>query len=807
MVTIFKNIRETSAPFHRDIEFVLNRIKDGKYEDLVKQIRREKDKTKRNELKKGLPAICFSGEFAKRSDDAIIKHSGYICLDFDGYKTKKDMVDFKEILSKDPYVMSAFVSPSGNGLKVIVKIPADPQNHKAYFNALGTHFNTPEFDVACSNVSRVCYESFDKDIYVNLSSELWDKMEEEELKVIDRNEDKPTIPIVNENRIIEALMTWWNKNYGLVEGSRNNNIYILASAFNDYGISQSLAEYVLNQMSNQSFPESEIKTTINSAYGNRGAHGSKYFEDNSAVSKIRSDINEGKSADQIKEKYKDLNVDSDTMNDVIKEIEKDSSVKKFWYKSDRGSISVVHYLFKEFLEQNGFYKFAPHNSDKHMFVRVTNNLVDRTTEIFIKDFVLDYLQKFEDLSIYNYFVDKTRFFKEDFLSMLGTINIHFVNDTKDYSYIYFRNCALKVTANDIKKIDYIDLNGYVWNDQVIDRDFDFCDIVNSDYKTLISNVSGGMEGRIKTLESTIGYLMSGYKDPGFCPAVILNDEVISEDPEGGTGKGLFIRGIGEMKKIQYINGKEFSFDKPFAYQTITTDTQVISFDDVRRGFDFERLFSVITEGITIERKNKDAIRIPFKHSPKVAITTNYAIGGSGNSFERRKWEIEFKQHYSKQYTPVHEFGRRLFDEWSEDDWCSFDNYMISNLQLYLREGLVFSELHNLLIKNFIRKTSYEFAEWSGMLPGGERPDILQYDRKVFKNTIMSEFVQKNPDFGDRGLKKISNTKFYKWLRYYADINPDVLWSDDGRSESGRWIIYSTVKPETDEQEKELTLDF
>ena len=34
-----------------------------------------------------LPAICFSGTFTKRADNAICEHSGYICLDFDKYET------------------------------------------------------------------------------------------------------------------------------------------------------------------------------------------------------------------------------------------------------------------------------------------------------------------------------------------------------------------------------------------------------------------------------------------------------------------------------------------------------------------------------------------------------------------------------------------------------------------------------------------------------------------------------------------------------------------------------------------------
>ena len=67
-ITIFKNIRETDTPFYRPIISILNRIKDGSSKELVKRIRAEKDKSERNELKKQLPAICFSGMFNKRND-------------------------------------------------------------------------------------------------------------------------------------------------------------------------------------------------------------------------------------------------------------------------------------------------------------------------------------------------------------------------------------------------------------------------------------------------------------------------------------------------------------------------------------------------------------------------------------------------------------------------------------------------------------------------------------------------------------------------------------------------------------------
>ena len=118
--------------------------------------------------------------------------------------------------------------------------------------------------------------------------------------------------------------------------------------------------------------------------------------------------------------------------------------------------------------------------------------------------------------------------------------------------------------------------------------------------------------------------------------------------------------------------------KSFPYQLVSADTQILCFDDVKKYFEFERLFSVVTEGLTLEKKNKDAIKIPFKKSPKICITTNYAIRGSGNSFARRKWELELYQHYSNNYTPQDEFGTLFFgDDWNSDEWCEFDNYMIS----------------------------------------------------------------------------------------------------------------------------------
>jgi hypothetical protein len=787
-VTIFKSIKDTATPFFRDANSILQRIKDGSSKDLVKKIRLEKNKNDRNELKKQLPAICFSGMFNKRNDQSLIEHSGLICLDFDGYEKQKALLEDKENLSKNKYVYSVFISPSGNGLKVLVKIPADPENHQNYFNSLDKYFNSMYFDRTSKNLSRVCYESYDPLIFINENSSIWDKIEETEYVEVDKIKDMPTIPITDENKIVDILIKWWEKKYPMEEGQRNQNAYILAMAFNDFGINKSLAGYVLNRYANDSFPLHEIATTIDSAYQNTGKFGTKYYEDEERVTQIRAKVRRGVPKKEIRIQLQDSNLDSDVIESVLTKIEEENSKQTFWMKTDKGVIKIIHIHFKQFLEDSGFYKYCPEGGKNYVFVKVTNNLIDHTSEKEIKDFVLNHLIELDDVSVYNYFADNTRFFKEEFLSMLSTIDIYFIEDTKDSSYLYYKNCAVKITKDKVISIDYLDLGGYVWKDHVIDRNFVMCSVTNACYyRRFISNVCGGDADRIESMESTIGFLLHGYKNLSYCPAVILNDEVISDNPEGGTGKGLFMNALSQMKKVVTIDGKSFTFERSFAYQLVSADTQVLVFDDVKKHFDFERLFSVVTEGLTLEKKNKDAIKIPFSKSPKIAITTNYAIKGAGNSFARRKWELELHQYYSKSFTPLDEFGKLMFGDWNDDDWCEFDNYMVNALKGYLNSGLVKSKFVNLKIRQLSAETCHDFIEWCGLIENTETNSLLRPNQRIRMNDLYNDFIDVYPDYGPRSKMTVSRQRFSKWVVAYSVFKTGLV-PEEGRDMVGKWMI-------------------
>jgi len=792
-VTIFKNIKETETPFHREIGLVIKRIKDGATKDLVKQIRKTKDKTERNELKKLLPAVCFSGVFNKRKDQAIQEHSGFICLDFDGYEKRKVLSEHKEKLSKDPYVYCVFVSPSGNGLKALVKVPADKENHVNYFNSLGIYFDSEYFDKACKNISRVCYESYDPLVHINENSSLWDTIAEPEYKEVVKHKDTPTIPITDENKIVEILTKWWEKKYPMIEGQRNQNVFVLAMAFNDYGIAKSLAGYILGQYVNKDFTVSEINRTIDSAYANTSKFGTKYYEDEDQVNIIKGKLRKGTSKKEIRSQLSDSGVDDQLIDSVINRIDKENAKQTFWEKNEKGVIKIVHYSFKKFLEDNGFYKYCPEGGKNYVFVKVTNNLIDHSNEKEIKDFVLNFLMDNDDLSIYNYFADNVRYFREEFLTILGTIDIYFVEDKKDSAYLYYQNCAVKITKELIEPIDYLDLGGYVWKDHIINRKFNICDEYVCDYSVFINNICANDKERIKTMESTIGFMMHGYKNLSYCPAIILNDEVISDNPEGGTGKGLFMNALTQMKKLVVIDGKAFAFEKSFPYQLVSADTQILCFDDVKKHFDFERLFSVVTEGLTLEKKNKDAIKIPFSRSPKIGITTNYAIKGTGNSFARRKWEIELHPAYNKNFTPLDEFGKHFFADWDDDEWCLFDNYMTSCLQDFLNTGLVSSKFVNLKIRQLSAETSHDFIEWCGLVEGHQKNESLVKGSKLVMQDLYFDFINEYPDYGPKAKMTISRTRFYKWLISYSRYISQGFNPEEGRDTAGRWFRILTTK--------------
>jgi len=786
-VTIYKSHKEVNNGYFRDIHYIFDRIRNGKSKTLVELIRAEHDDNKRQQLKHQLPVINFQGTFKERNDKGLKQFSGLIILDFDKFPSPEEMQSHIDSFKGSEYVYSLFISPSGNGIKVLVKVPLDGAgNYKGYFDALKTYFDSPYFDSSSSNISRLCYESYDPELYINNNALIFNEIEEPEYTEIGTL--TPLFSINSDNRIIQNLLTWWKKKYGQTKGSRNTNLFKLAMALNSFGISKIEAMNVLSEFQESDFTLNEIETLCKSAYKKVEVHGTRFFEDNTVKFQVEKQIRQGKTAKDISKLLPDVQFEKiETASEVIRQ---NLDIEDYWSFDDKGKFKLSPHKYKFWLENNKFSKFFPTESKTYTFIQIDQNKVEETNEKRIKDYVLTALLERKDIGYmpYDAMASSTKAFSPDFLSLLDSADIKIKEDTQDEIFLYYRNCIVRITKDTFETIDYLDVDGYVWKNQIIDRDFKDTDHHNSEYRSFIWFISGENQVRYNTFKSVIGYLLHSFKTSANNKAIILNDSVISENPNGGSGKGLFCNALGHMKKVSSIDGKTFDFNKSFPYQTVSTDCQLLVFDDVKKNFDFERLFSLITEGITIEYKGQDAIKLPVQKSPKIIITTNYTVGGVGGSFERRKFEIELSDYFNSSNTPLMKFGRLLFDEWTPDEWSRFDNYMIQCAQYYLNNGLVKADFDNIETRKFIKNTSFEFFEWT------RNHDVFSFNQRLQKGEWYNRLLDEYPD-----LKRyVSQKRFKQWLEEYCRFY-GFKYSEGNTAMIGRYfeIINETTKYEED----------
>jgi hypothetical protein len=124
------------------------------------------------ELKKQLPGVLWSGTFTQRANDKQETHSGLICADLDSLNG--DLREVSEKLRQSPYSYAVFISPSGEGLKVVFRVPADATKHGDSFRAVEQYVRDltgKQIDQACKDPARLCFLSYDPDPYHNANAQ------------------------------------------------------------------------------------------------------------------------------------------------------------------------------------------------------------------------------------------------------------------------------------------------------------------------------------------------------------------------------------------------------------------------------------------------------------------------------------------------------------------------------------------------------------------------------------------------------------------------------------------------------------
>lgn len=167
--TRFKSIRSTSPESVVTIKDVLKEISSNTYKMQVEEIRKYENPSK-SPLKDKLPVFTPTGIFNYRSIKGLSEYNGIICLDLDHVENPEEL---KNRCRQLHWVYAAFVTPSGNGLKVLVKTNATVDTYKQTELLVAEAFASATGSVRdnhCKDIARIQFVSYDPNIFINENS-------------------------------------------------------------------------------------------------------------------------------------------------------------------------------------------------------------------------------------------------------------------------------------------------------------------------------------------------------------------------------------------------------------------------------------------------------------------------------------------------------------------------------------------------------------------------------------------------------------------------------------------------------------
>jgi hypothetical protein len=436
----------------------------------------------------------------------------------------------------------------------------------------------------------------------------------------------------------------------------------------------------------------------------------------------------------------------------------------FWDADKKLSINREKFL--DFLHDVGGFGlyFYDTNSTIYRIIRIKDGLVEESSAEQMKKFLIEYIDGLPDafdggitpsnlkeLVIKQY----NTLFNEGFLEFLPSVKLNFLKDQADKSFFPFLNGVVIIDKDKIILDTYKNIDRVIWKNQVInfhisiDQGFD---PATCDYYRFIEKICGEEVERIAYCITLIGYMLHRFKDPAKPFAMVLAEETESDKEGGGTGKGIFIKALSYLLRTVKIDGKNFKIDKNFSLQRVGLDTQLIVIEDCDRNIDFEKYNSQITEGSTVEKKNKDELFIDYKDSPKFAFTTNYSLNIKGNHGKRRSKVFEFSPFFGPGNTPIDFFGHLLFEDWDKDEWNRFYNLMFFSVSNYLMGGIKEVKTSEKMKRKQIKLSfGEEFLEWFDHYKDNGCEDWKAF-KEVYNNFMLENDFDKK-DYSQKRFKK------------------------------------------------------
>ena len=844
------------------------RCKD--FKEQIEKLRNTKSKELKRTIKDYLPFVTWSGKFSYIDVDHLVDYSGFICIDFDPYlniKKQESLVNPQltesintvfEQLSKDPYTYTCFISPSGTGIKTVVKLTDQPEKLKsiAEFHLSG-YLKLEEYfkkqynlisDPSGKDLPRRCFLSYDPDTYFNPESKVFLGSTQENsssngnsngaaaftgdydplIKKLSEGGFSYVLP-VDSSTWDKKKAKWFHDIIQIVGQSQERKIDITGS----YSEEWLMLAFSLKVFGEPGRPLFHILSEQYHAYDRKATD--EKFDNALNKSKFTTPAKLFSIAKEhgivSGQSFQEDLTNTDNNDDTGSDEEENTNPGKvesgeFWFarhftKGQRAGdteIKILEDKLLKFYEANGFYRQQiVSNEDKSFqIIRMINNQLETAERPNRKAFIREWLEENTvDEKVTRELIKraKTLFSNDIFEFMVGR-EIEFKRDTKNEAFLFFKNCFLRILPDSVEQLRYDKLDLPVWRSQIIQRDYTpVKSCKDSEYLRLLMCVIGGKEewkntknevwiedknslefDNLSAMMTAIGYLIHGFKNPSKAYTINLFDKIMAERKvaNGRSGKTLLIETLQYVKKLVKIPGARCDLNKPETFSNVNLDTSIVLFDDCKEGFPYDKLFDIITGGMTVKRLYADMFTIPFQYAPKIALTSNHPLLGTGESYTGRQRNYELTNFFNAQFQPPDYFGHNLALEWDQTQWDLFYGTIIQCLQAFLEGGVMQMTGMQYERNKLLSEIPEAFIMWAD--------DYLSLDFRHEKQSLFSDFKSKNPEFD----KMQSSNKWTNWLKRWASfktykINAHITSKEPGhfpRDKSGDIEFITIINPAT-----------
>lgn len=288
---------------------------------------------------------------------------------------------------------------------------------------------------------------------------------------------------------------------------------------------------------------------------------------------------------------------------------------------------------------------------------------------------------------------------------------------------------------------------------------------------------------------SFGYLLHRFKDPAKAWAVFAMDYKISDQGEshGGSGKSIAYKALRHFMKNVTLDGRNPRLtDNPHIYENVTKHTDYILIDDCNENLKFDFFFASITGELSVNPKNNRQSVIPFEDAAKSAFTTNFTVKNADPSTERRLLHTVFSDyyHYNKNNAYQQErkvnddFGKNLFQDFTEMEWNYFFNFMSQCLKFYLSSPRkVNPPLEHVMKRTLISDMGDAFNSWADTYFSSEGDNL---DNFVSRKDAFKNFI-------DYSNLKWSSNRFTKAMKAWCQLNGFIYNPKEYQNSRGRII--------------------